>query len=208
MSLSDMDSLNPTTRILVAGEHGSGTTWAFNIIRMVMCWRGLNPVSGWLEQKPSADIIEQMQKTNWIIKTHGFPGLSSFLRAVSPVITIRTARNLGDCVRSVQRRTKFDKEKCSRIVKTDAAYLGNLRFDGAVYFIVDGIGSAHAAKRALMPTGLKPTEDEIKNLVQLFSKDSVRQFVAGIQEGAPDVVKDKRGMLYDKNTLFQQNHVG
>ena len=192
-------------RVVVLGVHGSGTTWVFNILRHYMCAHDIPPISGWIKSVPP---LSCLGGTNWCFKTHGFYGLKDW-SSIQQVKTIQVIRDKRDCIKSVQRRTGLSVSRARQMVENDLRlikYFSNTNIP-YISYERDEISSYKAVCRIFDELDISVCEQEKKLLDNLYSRESVKQFTKGIKVGTEGVIKDKDGLIYEINTLFQPNHI-
>ena len=107
--------------IISAGLYGSGSTWLFNVLRLLVSSRGYDKVTSAYSDFPSdswplhpRSPIEQL-----IIKTHKPPNflIEAAKRGTSVIVTVRDPR---DCVASLMTRFLYDLDTASNIVVQSA----------------------------------------------------------------------------------------
>jgi len=139
------------------------------------------------------------------MKTHGFGEIVQFIKKTE-CKTIRCWRVREECIASVRRRTG-SLGKATLLYNRDMKTLGRATYDAAFYYTGDVIGSAGAIRRIADLFGFIPSDEEVALLEKVLSKESVREFVKTFSN-EDMLVQNEFGTLYEKNTLFQQNHIG
>jgi hypothetical protein len=150
-----------------------------------------------------------MRKHHWVIKCHGFCGIkdvADFERARIVVVH----RDTDDCIRSVMRRLDIPEEEATKIVLDDLANLLPLQSTAEhISYENHGIGGINAALLVsrLVDLQVPMAMDVIGMITQKYSKESVRRFVATLVDDET-TMRDERGILFHKDTLLQEWHIG
>jgi len=206
-----LNSGSSRSPVICAGLYGSGSTWAYNVVRALLQQAGPGPVAGFYADEIAAQHEAALQDSAAAaIKCHRpGPGILALTRLAGlPVIL--TLRDPRDCVASMMQRFGVGFGAAHRQVVASAAAALRLRALPRVlvlHYEAGAIGAPRTIRAIAEHLGITVDAATIDGLARALSAETVRAHVAAL-EAAGRFAGGPPATTAEPETAWHPGHVG
>jgi glycosyltransferase involved in cell wall biosynthesis len=195
---------------LCCGQHGSGSTWMFNLVREICRSQGVDFVSAHRDSEANLPWDAAGSKLIVARSQNPFESFQSFIaRSGNPaVITVRDPRDA--VVSFIQRfpnslATTFDQALQAIALSAERLVAFSRLRELPVFRYEDGfVGSVETFDRIAALLGVNPTQAQRETILAGLEPDSVRLTISRLE--AAGVIRGEA--VWDKETHWHAKHVG